>query len=284
MRSSFLTIAVVLSLAIGLLFFFFGLDMIEGAEFVKHGGPLVGVLAGLLLLSIALTVERMLSLRKAQGAESMPVFLRKIQQAVNAGDVDGAMTIADKQRGSLAAVIHAGLARYKATERVDDRKAAMAEVKQAIEEATLLEVPILERNLVALATIASIGTMVGLLGTVLGMIRSFLAFSSGGTPDAAVLSQGISEALINTAGGIATAIIAIVAYNYFTTKVDHYTYMIDEASQSVVDALANRTPGAGPAPRITPVSAPSGTATTATAGAAAPIAGTAAATNPTQPR
>lgn len=271
MRGSFLSIAILISFVIGWVIYQWGLDAI-GAHFVKDGGPLVIALVALLLLSIALVVERLLSLRKAQGRESLAVFLRKVQQAVSAGDVDGAMALCDKQRGSLAAVIHAGLVRYKSTEKMEDRKVAMDEVKQAIEESTLLEVPILERNLVALATIASIGTMVGLLGTVLGMIRAFTAFAGGGTPDAATLSRGISEALVNTAGGITIAIIAIVGYNYFTTKVDHYTYMIDEASQSIVDALAARKPGSAPAPRVAAATAaPAAAATTAT-------------TNPNQPR
>lgn len=277
MRGSFLSIAIVIATAIGIAIYVWGLDAI-GAHFVKEGGPVVIALITLLIVIIALVVERMLSLKKAQGNESMPVFLRKVQQAVNAGDVDGAMALCDKQRGSLAAVLHAGLSRYKATEKMEDRKEAMDEVKQAIEESTLLEVPILERNLTAMATIASIGTMVGLFGTVLGMIRAFMAFSSGGTPDAATLSRGISEALVNTAGGIAIAIIAIVGYNYFTTKVDGYTYMIDEASQSVVDALAARKPGS-PAPRV----AASSVTTPAAPGAAAPLAGTST-TNPNQPR
>lgn len=284
MRGSFLTIAIVIAATISTAIYIWGLDMI-GAHFVKEGGPVVIALITLLIVAIALVVERMLSLKKAEGRESMPVFLRKVQQAVNAGDVDGAMTLCDKQRGSLAAVIHAGLARYKATEKMEDRKQAMDDVKTAIEESTLLEVPILERNLTAMATIASIGTMVGLFGTVIGMIRSFMAFSSGGTPDAATLSRGISEALVNTAGGIGTAIIAIIAYNYFTTKVDGYTYMIDEASQSIVDSLAARKPGSGPAPRVAgAVAAGTAGTTTTTAGAQSTIGGTVATNNPNQPR
>ena len=235
MKSSFLTIVVLLSFVVGWVIYEFMIP-----EFVKEGGPLVVALIAISLMIVTLTIERILSLRKAQGRENLATFLRKVQQAVHAGDVDGAIAMCDKQRGSLASVIASGLRRYKEVEGTDDRKFAMDEVKQAIEEATLLEVPILERNLVALSTIASIATMVGLLGTVLGMIKAFSAFSEGGTPDAAQLSTGISEALINTAGGIAGAIMAIIAYNYFTTKVDGFTYMIDEASQSIVDTLASR--------------------------------------------
>ena len=117
----------------------------------------------------------------------------------------------------------------------------MAEVQKSIEEAMMLEVPLLERNLVALSTIASIATMVGLLGTTIGMIRAFQALARAGAPDAVQLSIGISEALVNTAGGLTAAIIGIVAYNFFTTRVDNFTYMIDEASYSIIESLALRT-------------------------------------------
>ena len=102
-------------------------------------------------------------------------------------------------------------------------------IQKEIEEATSLELPMLEKNLVILATISSVATLMGLLGTVFGMIRAFSAIATAGAPDAVALSTGISEALINTALGISTSAIAIIAYNYFTTKIDGLTYGIDEA-------------------------------------------------------
>jgi biopolymer transport protein ExbB len=82
--------------------------------------------------------------------------------------------------------------------------------------------------------------MVGLLGTVIGMIRSFEAMARAGAPDATQLSIGISEALINTAGGLVAAIVAIIAYNFFVNKVDNFTYMLDEASYNVTQTLNNQ--------------------------------------------
>jgi biopolymer transport protein ExbB len=99
-------------------------------------------------------------------------------------------------------------------------------------------VPLLVRNLIALWTSASISTMVGLLGTVLGMIRSFAALGHTGAVDASKLAVGISEALINTAGGLICAIAGIVAYNVFVTRVDGFNYMMDEASYEAVQLLA----------------------------------------------
>jgi biopolymer transport protein ExbB len=111
--------------------------------------------------------------------------------------------------------------------------AKIAEVQRAIDEQMNLETPLLEKNLVILSTVASISTMVGLLGTTIGMIRAFQALAESGTVSATQLSIGISEALYNTAGGLLGAIIAIVAYNFFTTKVDNFVYIIDEGILNV---------------------------------------------------
>jgi biopolymer transport protein ExbB len=91
---------------------------------------------------------------------------------------------------------------------------------------------------VILATFASVATLLGLFGTVLGMIRAFSALATAGAPDAVALSTGISEALINTALGIGTSALAIIAYNYFTTKIDGLTYGIDEAGFSIAQTFA----------------------------------------------
>lgn len=211
---------------------------------IYQGGELVILLLTLTMMDIAFIVERFLSLRKAQGTGPVTVFLRSLQQEVNKGNMDGAIAACDKQRGSCANIIRTGLERYKMISQSGDtaaQKEVMTEVQQAIEEAMMLEVPLLERNLVALSTIASIATMVGLLGTTIGMIRAFGALARAGAPDAVQLSIGISEALINTAGGLIAAIIGIVAYNFFTTRVDNFTYMIDEASYSVIESLAVKT-------------------------------------------
>jgi len=194
---------------------------------------------------ISVTVERLLTLKKANGRGNLTIFLKNVQQAVNAGDIDTAISLCDKQRGSCANVLHAGLERYKTVVEEGDikgQKELMESIQRSIEEATMLEVPMLERNLSMMSTIASTGTMVGLLGTVLGMIRSFQAMARAGAPDAVQLALGISEALINTAGGLLSGIGGIVAYNFFTTKIDNFTYMIDEASYSIIQSLASRRP------------------------------------------
>jgi len=209
---------------------------------VYTGGIVVPVLIMLTLMDITLVFERSFSLRKANGKASITSFLKSVQNSLMAGKIDDAIKACDAQRGSAANIIRTGLERYKAVhaEKKLDPEKRMAETQRAIEEATSLETPLLERNLIALSTIASIATMMGLLGTTIGMIRAFAALARAGAPDAIQLSIGISEALINTALGLLAAIIGIVAYNFFVTKVDNFVYMIDEASYNVVQILNTR--------------------------------------------
>jgi len=209
-------------------------------KFIKDGGYLVISLIAMVIMVLTYIFERIFSLRKAQGRGSLPKFLNNVQKEINAGNISTAIDQCDGQRGSCANIIRIGLERYQGLReagKTKEQEDVMKEVQTAIEQATMLEVPLLEKNLVMLSTIASIATMVGLLGTVIGMIRSFAAMAHAGAPDAVQLAIGISEALINTAGGLVAAIIGIVAYNFFTTKVDNFTYMIDEASYSIVQTL-----------------------------------------------
>jgi biopolymer transport protein ExbB len=211
---------------------------------VHTGGIVVPVLIMCTLLNLTIVFERIFSLRKAQGRGSLTAFLKKVQAALTGGNIDDALKACDAQRGSAANIIRSGLMRYKEVlgDSTLDGEKKMAETKRAIEEATALETPLLERNLIALSTIASIATMLGLLGTTIGMIRSFRALAvQGGTPDAISLSIGISEALINTALGLFAAILGIVFYNLFVTRVDNFTYMIDEASYNVAETLSAKT-------------------------------------------
>jgi biopolymer transport protein ExbB len=205
---------------------------------IYKGGPIVVALLAISIMVITFVFERGFSLRKAKGRGAIEPFLKKVQNLITENDVEGAIAECDKQRGSLANVLRLGLERYQVVkdDPIEGEK-KLAEVQRAIEEAMMLEVPLLERNLVALSTIASISVLVGLFGTVLGMIRAFLALATAGTPNAVELSTGISEALVNTAFGIFGAIVAIISYNYYTTKVNNFTYMIDEATYNILQIL-----------------------------------------------
>lgn len=208
---------------------------------VHEGGPLVSLLIFLCVLVITFVLERSFSLKKAQGRGNLVHFLVEVKKNLHKGDIDAAIAACDKQRGSAANVLRAGLQRFQqAREENLPPDKIVSETQAAIQEANALEVPLLERNLIALSTIASIATMIGLLGTTIGMIRAFSAMGTTGAVDASQLAVGISEALVNTAGGLLAAILGIVAYNVFTTKVDNFNYMIDEASFEAIQMITSR--------------------------------------------
>jgi biopolymer transport protein ExbB len=210
---------------------------------IYTGGIIVPLLLMLTIMVFTFIIERFFSLAKAKGSGDINKFLVNVENSLNAGNVDAAIDLCAKQRGTVANIIRAGLESFKKVRNESRLQAELklAEVKRTIEEATSIETPLLERNLIGLSTIASISTMVGLLGTVLGMIRAFSAMgAAGGAASATELSTGISEALVNTAFGIFAAIIAIVFYNFFTTKVDSFIYTIDEAALNLVETLNTR--------------------------------------------
>ncbi len=233
-QGTFITVLLIVAVALSFGIYYFLLP-----DFIREGGPLVIALLTLSIMVITFIVERILSIRKAQGKAPLAKFVASVEKHLSEGNVDAAIEACDQQRGSLANIVRTGLDRFRfiSKDKVMDKKEQMTEVQRVIEEATMLEMPILEKNLVAISTIASISTMIGLLGTVIGMIRAFRALAHAGAVDALQLSVGISEALINTAGGLFAAISAIVAYNYFVTKIDNLTYMIDEASYNVIQLL-----------------------------------------------
>ena len=208
---------------------------------VYKGGYIVPVLMGLFLMVIVFSFERFFVISKATGKGNVDSFVKKIQAFISAGNIDSAISECDKQEGSVANVIKSGLKKYKEMEteaKMDTEQKCLA-IQKDIEEATALEMPMLEQNLTVIAALVSIGTLMGLLGTVTGMIKAFAALSTAGSPDQAALANGISEALINTATGIATSALAIVMYNVFTSKIDKLTYAIDEAGFSIVQTYAS---------------------------------------------
>jgi len=207
---------------------------------IYKGGYIVPLLIMVNLLVIIFAFERGITLAKAAGKGRINVFVKQLQGFLANDKIEDAVAACDKQKGSLANVMKAGLLRYRALQNdphlVKDQK--ILALQKEFEEATALELPMLSRNLVILSTIASISVLIGLLGTVLGMIRAFGALAQAGAPDALALATGISEALINTAFGIAGSLIAIVLYNYFSTRIDSFTYKIDEAGFSLIQSFA----------------------------------------------
>jgi len=258
LRSAFATGAILIALAIAFLIYFLVLGNpvnFEGGNPAGHpipgnylamvykGGYIVPLLITLIIVLLTFTIERALTLRKAKGTGATNAFVTNLQHLLNNNQIDQAIVACDKQKGSIGNVMKAGLVKYKELQSDTrlDKDQKLLSLQKEFEEATALELPMLSRNLVILSTIASISVLIGLIGTVLGMIRAFAALAQAGAPDALALATGISEALINTAFGITGSTLAIIFYNFFSTKIDAMTYKIDEAGFSLTQTFASQT-------------------------------------------
>lgn len=209
---------------------------------IYEGGIIVPLLIGMLLVVIVFAIERFLTISKALGKGNISNFIRKVQYHLANKNVDAAIAECDKQKGSVGNVMKAGLRRYKEmiNETNLETEQKVVAIQKEVEEATALELPMLQKNLVFLSTIVSAGTLVALLGTVMGMIRSFAALgASGGGGDSSALAVGISEALYNTAIGIGTSTLALIFYNMLTTRIDAITYGIDESGFTLTQSFAS---------------------------------------------
>jgi biopolymer transport protein ExbB len=257
-KSMFASFAIPVLIAVGICIYLFVLgnpSNFEGGDPKNHpvqegvghvlgliykGGFIVPILISLVLMSITFSIERFLTIAQASGKSSAETFVRKVQSQLVAGNIDAALKECDIQKGSVANVVKSALTKYKEMDGNTeyDKEQKVLAIQKEIEESVSLELPMLEKNLVIIATMASVSTLIALLGTVLGMIKAFSALASAGSPDSVALANGISEALINTALGIGNSAIAIIMYNVFTTKIDKITYTIDEAGFSIIQQFA----------------------------------------------
>ena len=255
LQSAFASSVIVLCLIIGFVIYyvimgdannFEGKNVLNGHPLnylgiVYRGGFIVPILIAVNLILITFSIERLISLARANGRGRLSSFIRNIRGLVNEDNIEDAITVCDKQKGSLANVIKSGLHRYRTLQSdqslQNDQK--VLALQKDLEEASALELPMLSKNLVVLSTIASISVLIGLIGTVLGMIRAFKALAQSGAPDALALANGISEALVNTAFGITGSTLAIIFYNYFSSRIDATTFKIDEASFSLSQTFAS---------------------------------------------
>jgi biopolymer transport protein ExbB len=201
------------------------------------GGIIVPFLIGFFLTSWVFAIERFITISRAAGKESTEKFISKIKNLISQHDFDGAIAACDEQKGSLANVVREGLVKYRFVKDDPnmDKDAKVHAIQKALEEATALELPMMTKNMVVLSTLVTIGTLTGLIGTVVGMIRAFAALANAGAPDTAALATGISEALVNTLIGILTSTLSVIFYNFFSNRVDQITFAMDEAGFTIIE-------------------------------------------------
>ncbi len=194
--------------------------------FLNKGGWLMYVILFLSILSFTVFIERIKYLKEVKKRSRR--LAERVRQVLKRGDIKSAISICEKSKEPIAKVLLAGLKNYE-----EDRDYIIEVIKSTANR----EIPRLGRNLGIMSTTASVAPLIGLLGTVFGMIQSFHSIELEGTGKPQVLAGGISVALLTTAFGLTVAIPTIIAYNYLTHLVDKEVLYMEEEASFVVDFI-----------------------------------------------
>jgi biopolymer transport protein ExbB len=198
-------------------------------EFLASGGPIMIPLGICSVLAVILTVERALALRRSV---VLPREILHLAEAAGPGkDFSMAISICARNPGVFSDILKVGL------EHAND---SVEVARESVLDAGRQETPRLERRLVWLETIAQAAPLLGLLGTVLGMIKTFASISASGLGDPQVLSEGISEAMITTATGLAIGIPTLVAHNLLAARAEAYVVEIEAQATRLLSRLRGR--------------------------------------------
>jgi len=188
------------------------------------------------IVGLTYIIERAISLYRLRPRVKVEVMISRITDALRSGNVMEAVSICEESRGPLANVVKAGLLRYSQS-MIEEKEISKDDIIEAIDEASMLEVPQFERNMVVLSTVYQVSPMFGLFGTVTGMVRAFTAIALKGTGDPQLLAGGISEALLTTVIGLAIAIPVMIFYQYFLSVADRRVLEIQIVSTDIVNTL-----------------------------------------------
>ena len=202
-------------------------------DVMQKGGPLMYLIVLCSIVAFGVVLERLYHLFRAR--INIDKFMESISNTLKHNRIMEAIDLCDKTPGPIAHIIKAGILKH-------DR--SRQEIKEAIEDAGIYEVPRLEKNLGALATIAHISPLLGLLGTVTGMVRAFQIIQEKATALHPVspgdLAGGIWEALITTAAGLIVAIPTFVVYNYLVSRVKGFILQMERAATELINILSQR--------------------------------------------
>jgi biopolymer transport protein ExbB len=194
------------------------------------GGPLMWPILLCSVFALAIIIERIWYMRRIQIDTRQ--FLNRILDKMKRHQIKEAMEICEARSNPISRILKAGILKY-------DR--GRQQIKEAIEDAALYEEPHLEKNMTALATIAHISPLLGLLGTVVGLVRCFQVIQAKATALAPVspgdLAGGIWEALLTTVAGLVVAIPAFVVYNYLVSRINNFILEMEKASTELVNFL-----------------------------------------------
>ncbi len=197
-------------------------------ELFNSGGWLMWVLLALGGVTIFIFVERFVAIRKASKGMNMG-FMNRIRDAISDGNIRAAIDMCRRSDTPIARMVEKGIERLGRP---------MADVQSAIENVANLEVSRLENGLPFLATIAGGAPMIGFLGTVMGMVQTFMDMSAaGGTVDMALLSGGMYVAMVTTVGGLLVGIPAYFGYNYLVAAIEKLVFRMEANSIAFMDIL-----------------------------------------------
>ncbi len=195
--------------------------------YFRQGGPVMWPLLFFSLLGLTYIVERYITLTRAR--INVNEFLTKIRKALLVNrNVKEAVKVCEQYKGPVASVMKAGLLRYGHSRE---------DIEKTIENAALFELDRLERGMGVLATTANVSPMLGFLGTVTGMIKSFATLAASGLTNPGKVAAGISEALITTAAGLIIAIPVQLAYNWYTTKINRFVRETETATNMLMETF-----------------------------------------------
>ena len=205
-------------------------------ELLFHGGWALWVITACSVVALGVTFERWQTLSRAERTSAE--LLHKVSHAVKSGDLPGAIAICEETEGPVAETLGVGLRKLVLLESIGKSPAEIERgIVEAMEEHGGHVVNYLERNLTTLATIASMAPILGMMGTVIGMIKAFGTVGRTGNMTPEAVAVGISEALLCTAGGLIVAALTTVEYNYFTARVNRLVLQVQAAATELVERL-----------------------------------------------
>ncbi len=199
----------------------------DAYEIIFKGGIVMWPIMACSVMALAIAIERFLVLRRA--TIDTREFMDQMRTVLRQNRIQEAIEVCNETEAPVARIMKAGILKHGRSKE---------DIREAIEDAGHLEIPRLERYLPAMATIAQVTPLLGLLGTVAGMIKAFAQIQNkAGQVNPSDLAEGISNALVTTAAGLTVAIPAYVIYNYFVTRVDNMVLEMEISSSELVELL-----------------------------------------------
>ncbi|NQT21340.1 MAG: MotA/TolQ/ExbB proton channel family protein [Planctomycetes bacterium] len=204
-------------------------------ELIRQGSWFMVPLGLCSIVGLAVILDRWFYLRNAQ--RELALLAGKIDGLVDRGDIDGVREFCNENPGLLAGIFLAGIKKYKQLKTEPNLDFIQHEINKGMEDASIINAVDLERRLPLLASVGNVAPLFGFAGTVTGMISAFAEIAAAANPDAQTVARGIQEALVTTASGLIIAIPAVLAFNYFSSRIDALNARTEESANGLIDMM-----------------------------------------------